>query len=202
MNKENEGRRTHREGAARERLLDTAYDLFQRNTLNTVGVDRIVAEANVAKTTLYRHFPSKDELTVSVLRRHLDVWLTGWLEQAITHRGGTAAARLLALFDAFDDWFRRDDYEGCLFARALLETRDPANPVCTAAVTGLASVRALVRRLAEEAGVDDPDVFALQIQMLLLGATVAAVGGELDAAQRGRDVACLMLEREGIRPES
>jgi AcrR family transcriptional regulator len=193
---------TRGESAARERVLQTAYDLFERHTLSTVGVDRIVTEANVAKTTLYRHFASKEELTISVLRRHEDVWTTGWLEQTVERRGGTAAARILALFDAFDDWFRRDDYEGCLFARTLLETRDPASPVRNAAVTGLANIRAFVRGLAEDAGVDQPDVFALQIQMLLLGATVAAVSGELDAAQRARDVARVLLERSGIGTES
>jgi AcrR family transcriptional regulator len=185
-------------GAARERVLRTAYTLFQSNNLNTVGVDRIVAEADVAKTTLYRHFPSKDDLTVSVLRHHEDVWMRGWLEQAIERSGKSPAARLLAIFDAFDDWFRRDDYEGCLFVRALLETRDPVNAVYTAAAEGLEKVRALIRGLAEEAGVHDPNVFALQIQLLLLGATVAAVHGDLDAAQQARDVAKLVLEREGI----
>lgn len=184
--------------AARERLLETAYDLFQRNTLNTVGVDRIVSEANVAKTTLYRHFPSKEDLAVSVLARHQDVWMTDWLEQTIVRGGGSAAARLLAIFDAFDEWFNRDEYEGCLFARALLETRDPANPVCDAAVTGLQNIRALIRGLAEEAGVRDPAVFALQLQLLLLGSTVAAVAGERDAAQHAREVARVMLESEGI----
>jgi len=199
---DHERRRAPGESAARERLLDTAYELFQRNTLNTVGVDRIVAEANVAKTTLYRHFPSKDDLPVSVLRRHQDVWMTDWLEQTIARRGGTPAARLLALFDAFDEWFHREDYEGCLFARALLETRDPGNPVRNAAVTGLAKIRALIRTLAQDAGVRDPDAFAAQIQLLLLGATVAAVSGELDAAERGRAAAHLLLEQEGISPES
>ena len=185
---------------ARERVVDTAYELFHRNTLNTVGVDRIVAEAGVAKTTLYRHFPSKDDLAVSVLARHQEVWTTGWLEQEIARRGETPAARLLALFDAFDMWFRRNDYEGCLFARTLLETRAPANPVRAAAAAGLANVRALIRDLSKDAGVRDPEAFALKIQLLLLGATVAAVSGELDAARRGREVARLMLEQEGIHP--
>ena len=185
---------------ARERVVDTAYELFHRNTLNTVGVDRIVAEAGVAKTTLYRHFPSKEDLAVSVLARHQEVWTTGWLEQEIARRGETPAARLLALFDAFDMWFRRNDYEGCLFARTLLETRAPANPVRAAAAAGLANVRALIRDLSKDAGVRDPEAFAFKIQLLLLGATVAAVSGELDAARRGREVARLMLEQEGIHP--
>jgi AcrR family transcriptional regulator len=203
MASQNERRQAPGEvGAARERLLRTAYALFQRNSLNTVGVDRIVAEADVAKTTLYRHFSSKDDLAVSVLQHHEEVWMRGWLEQAIERHGESAGARLLGVFDAFDDWFQRDDYEGCLFTRALLETRDPANPVRAAAAAGLGSVRALLRGLAEDAGVHHPDVFALQIQTLLLGATVAAVYGDLDAAQRARDVARLLLERDGIRTES
>ena len=190
-------RRTPTEaGTARERLLLTAYDLFHRKSLNTVGVDRIVAEAEVAKTTLYRHFATKDELAVSVLQRHEEVWTRGWLEQSVQRRGKTAGERLLALFDAFDDWFRRDDYEGCLFARTLLETRDPANPVRAAAAAGLANIRTFIRGLAEDAGVRDPDGFALQIQMLLLGSTVAALYGDRDAARKAREVARLLLERE------
>jgi AcrR family transcriptional regulator len=185
--------------APRERLLRTAHQLFRRNSLNTVGVDRIVAEADVAKTTLYRHFPSKDDLVVSVLRHHEDVWTKGWLEQEVGRRGTTPGTRLLGLFDAFDEWFRRDDYEGCLFARALLETRDPASPVRSAATTGLENVRALIRSLAEDAGVADPDVFALQIQMLLLGAIVAAMSGQLEAARHAREVARLLCERNRIR---
>jgi hypothetical protein len=130
------------------------------------------------------------------------VWTTGWLEQEIARRGETSAARLLALFDAFDMWFRRNDYEGCLFTRTLLETRAPANPVRAAATAGLANVRALIRDLATDAGVRDAESFALKIQLLLLGATVAAVSGELDAARQGREVARLMLEQEGIHPGS
>jgi AcrR family transcriptional regulator len=183
---------------ARDRLLDTAYELFQRHTLNTVGVDRIVAEANVAKTTLYRHFPSKDDLAVSVLRRHQDVWMRGWLAVVVAREGGQPGNRILALFDAFDEWFKRDDYEGCLFVRALLETRDETHPVRNEAVSGIESVRALIRVLAQEAGARDPDVFALEIQLLLLGSTIAAVAGEVDAARRARDVARLVLQREGI----
>lgn len=195
-----EGKRE--QGAARERILQTAYHLFLRNSPNTVGVDRIVEEADVAKTTLYRHFPSKDDLAVAVLRRHEDVWTRQWLEHEITARAETPGARLLAAFDAFDEWFRRDDYEGCLFARILLETRDRASRLRDAAATGLANVRAVLRALAEDAGADDPDELALQIQMLLLGAIVAAVYGDQDAAPKARAVAALVLKKNGISTQS
>ena len=195
-------RRTPTErGGARERLLRTAYELFRRHSLNTVGVDRIVAEAEVAKTTLYRHFSSKDELAASVLLHHEQVWTRGWLERTVRERE-TAGARLLAIFDAFDEWFRRDDFRGCLFANALLETRDPTSPVHTAAATGLSNIRDLISGLAKDAGVRDPDLFARQIQMLLLGAIVHAVEGQLDAARQAREVARVLLERDGVRLDS
>lgn len=190
-----------RHGGARERLLRTAYDLFRRQSLNTVGIDRIVAEADVAKTTLYRHFSSKDELVASVLQHHEQVWTKGWLERTVRERE-TAGAGLLAIFDAFDDWFRQDDFQGCLFANALLETRDPWSPVHAAAATGLSNVRDLISSLAKDAGVRDPDLFARQLQMLLLGAIVHAVEGQLDAARQAREVARALLERDGVRLES
>jgi AcrR family transcriptional regulator len=189
-------------GDARERILRTAYDLFRRNSLNSVGVDRIVAEADVAKTTLYRHFPSKDDLAVAVIRRHEEVWTREWLEEAIAARATTPGAQLLAAFDAFDEWFRRDDYEGCLFARILLETHDPGSRVRAAAATGLGNVRAVLRKLAEEAGADDPAALALRIQMLLLGSIVAATYGDRGAARQARAVAQLVLEQAGITTES
>jgi AcrR family transcriptional regulator len=188
-------------GGARERLLSTAYELFRRQSLNSVGVDRIVAEADVAKTTLYRHFSSKDELAASVLKHHEQVWTRDWLERTVRERE-TPGAGLLAIFDAFDDWFRRDDFRGCLFANALLETRDPASPVHTAAATGLSNIRDLISSLAKDAGVHDPNLFARQLQMLLLGAIVHAVEGQLDAARQAREVARALLEREGVRVES
>jgi AcrR family transcriptional regulator len=161
-----------------------------------VGVDRIVAEAEVAKRTLYRQFPSKEELVVAVLKHREEVWTHGWLERELEQRGGPAEERLLAIFDVLDEWFRRDDYESCLFIGSLLETEDPDSPIGAASAKALANVRALVRGLAEEAAIDDPDRFALRWQILMSGSIIAADQGDLDAAQRARDSAQLLLERE------
>ncbi|MEA2219936.1 MAG: hypothetical protein QOJ35_2562, partial [Solirubrobacteraceae bacterium] len=124
------------------------------------------------------------------------LWSRGWLEAEIERRADTPRARLLAIFDAFDDWFRRDDYESCLFTSALLETRDRTSPIARASVVHLAYVHTLVRNLAEDAGILDPDDFAHQWQLLMLGSITAAAIGDADAARRARDLATLLLDRE------
>lgn len=181
---------------ARERILRTAYELFTRHGLAVVGVDRIVAEAGVAKTTLYRHFHSKDELVVAVLEWHQELWTFGWLEAEIERRATSPAERILAVFDAFDEWFRRDDFEGCLFTNSLLETHDRSSPVRAAAVAALDSVQEVLRPLARDAGVADPEGFAEQLQLLMRGSIVAAVEGRADAASQARLAAQRLLERQ------
>lgn len=185
---------------ARERLLETAYDLFCRKGLRAVGIDRIVAEAGVAKTSLYRHFRSKDELVVAVLALREERWTRGWLEHEIQARGRTPQERLLAIFDVFDGWFRQPDYESCLFINSLIESHDRTSPIGAAAVRRLENVRILIRGLAEEAGSSDADGLARQVQILMQGAIVAAAAGDVDAALRARAVILPLLERERLPP--
>jgi AcrR family transcriptional regulator len=197
MNNESHKRRTAA-GDGRGRVLETAYELFQHHGLHGVGVDRIIAEASVAKTTLYRHFPSKDDLAIAVLEHHREVWTRGWLQAEIEKRSPTPAGQILALFDAYDSWFRSGDYHGCLLANSLLESRDPANAVHSASREALNEIRALIRERAQAAGARDPDWLAFAIQIMLLGSVVAAVNGFADGAVQMRPVARLLLEQDGI----
>ena len=191
-------RQRPRPRGGRERVLETAYGLFKHHGLQAVGVDRIVAEASVAKTTLYRHFPSKDDLAVAVLEHHSDVWTHGWLEAQIKKRATTPAGRILALFDAFNEWFHSDGYRGCLLLNSLQETRDPASPVRAAAQAALSDIRTLIRDLGRAAGAGDPERLAFEIQTLLMGSVVAAVNGDTNAAARMRPIARRLLEQENI----
>jgi AcrR family transcriptional regulator len=184
---------------ARERLLRTAYDLFSIHGIQAIGVDRIVAESGVAKTTLYRHFRSKDELALAVIERREEHWSRDWLQAEALARGHTGEERLLVLFDILAEWARRDDFEGCLFMNTLLEMRDHASPVALASSAALGHVRAFLRELAESVGVRDAGEFALWWQTLMWGAIVAASFGEPDAALGSREVAKLLLEREQSR---
>jgi AcrR family transcriptional regulator len=183
---------------ARERIVRAAYDLFSRHGVRAIGVDRVVSEAGIAKTTLYRNFRSKDELVVAVLARREELWTHRWLEREVERRADAPATQLLAIFDAFDKWFRQPDFESCLFITTLLESHDPTGPVGAAAIEGLIDIYSLVRRLAEAAGVRDPDRFAHEWRLLMSGSIVSATAGYLDAAHRAQELGSLLLEREGI----
>src|SRR3981081_904825 len=102
-------------GNARERILDTAYELFSHDGIRAVGIDRIIADAGIAKATLYRHFPSKEQLVLAFLDLRERRWTREWLEAESERRAATRQDRVLVVFDVLDDWFQRPDYEGCSF---------------------------------------------------------------------------------------
>ena len=178
----------------RERLLQTAYDLFTHSGVPTVGVDRIVAEAGVAKMTLYRHFRSKDELVVAALERREQVWTNDWLIREVERREATPKGRLLAMFDLFDEWFRREDYEGCFFTNSLIESHDRLSRIADESVRRLENVRAFVKGLAQEMGMADAEGFSRVWQLLMLGAITAAVRGDREAALRAKEIGLALLE--------
>ena len=182
------------ETGARQRILDTAYELFSRRGVRSVGVDEVIARAAVAKATLYRHFRTKDELVVAFLERREQLWTREFVEAEARRRGSTPEERLLAIFDVFDDWFRRTDFEACSFINVLLEL-GPDHPAGKACIIHLENIRAVVGRLAEEAGLQDVDSFARSWHILMKGSIVSAAEGDRDAAQRAKDMARLLIER-------
>jgi len=187
---------------ARERILDTAYELFSRNGIRAVGVDRIIAESGVAKMTLYRHFGSKDELVLEFLRRREQRWTQEWLQAEVEQRADDPAERLLAIFDVFDAWFRTDDFDGCSFINVLLELTDRASPVRRATVGHLATIRSFLQRLAADAGVADPEDFARRWHILMKGSIVAAGEGDREAARRAQAIGKLLLADARARATS
>ena len=107
--------------AARERILDAAYDLFSRRGIRDVGVDEVIDRAGVAKATLYRHFSSKDDLVIAFLEMREQRWVMDWVVAESQRRDAAAEGQLLAIFDLFDEWFHRDTFEACSLINVLLE---------------------------------------------------------------------------------
>ena len=182
------------EPEARERILESAYELFSRRGIRGVGIAEVIEHAGVAKATLYRHFPSKDDLALAFLERREQRWTRGWVEAESRRRGATPEERLLAIFDTFDGWFRRKDFEACSFINVLLEMGQE-HPAGGASVRHLANIRSFVRSLAEEAGLREPASFAHSWHILMKGSIVAAAEGDAEAAQRAKAMGSLLIEQ-------
>jgi AcrR family transcriptional regulator len=177
----------------RERLIEAAYHLFSKDGVSQVGIDTILAKSGCAKASLYANFKTKVELAVAFLDRREDVWTRGWLESEIRRRASSPEGRLLAIFDVFDGWFRKKSFEGCSFINVLLESR-PGSPIRRAAAIHLANIRAIVRSLAEEARLREPERFAQAWHMLMKGSIVSAGEGNRHAARDAKYAAQLILQ--------
>ena len=183
--------------SGRERLSRAAYELFSREGTRAVGVDAVVAHAGTAKMTLYRNFPSKDDLILDFLHRREQLWTREWLEAESQRRGETPRDQLLAIFDVFSEWFSQPDFEGCSFLTTMIEVNDRDHPVHQAAVAHLANIRSYIEKLAAEAGIRDADSFARKWHILMKGSIMAAHEGDAAAAARAKELGELLLAQHG-----
>jgi AcrR family transcriptional regulator len=179
---------------ARERILEAAYDLFSTRGIRAVGIDEIVDRAEVAKATLYKHFRTKDELVLSFLEQREELWTKEYVEAEARRRGATPEDRLLAIFDVFDEWFQEDRFEACSFINVLLEM-GPEHAAGKACIIHLDNIRTVVGTLADEAGLRDTQSFARSWHILMKGSIISAAEGDLEAAQRAKAMARLLIEQ-------
>ncbi len=177
----------------REHLLDTALSLFRTDGFHATGIDKILANAGVAKMTLYNHFRSKDELILAALRRR-DESFRNWFMRDVERRAEAPRDRLLALFDALGYWLASDGVSGCMFINAAAEYGDCNHPIHAVAAEHKRLLTGYVRDLAESAGAADADRLARQLYILIEGAIVATqVCSRTDAAADARDAAEVLV---------
>jgi AcrR family transcriptional regulator len=157
---------------------------FYRQGIGAVGVDSVVAEAGVAKATLYRHFRSKDDLVVAFLRRR-DLRWREWLSDSVERLAPRAADRPLAVFDALGEWFASDDFRGCAFINAASEIADPGHPARAVVEEHKRLLDDYLAGLLRDAGAADPAADAGALLLLVEGAIVSALI-EKDAAPAAR----------------
>jgi AcrR family transcriptional regulator len=171
---------------ARQRVLATAAALFFRDGYRAVGVDRIVAESGVGKMTLYRHFPSKDDLVVASLRES-DEKFWAWFDAA---SAGPASARerLLGVFRALEKLVSSPACYGCPFLNAAVDFAEPGHPGHQVALAHKQGVRARFQALARQAGARSPKTLASQLLLLMDGAFMAVrmYGADNPAARVGQ----------------
>jgi AcrR family transcriptional regulator len=185
----------------RERILATAYDLFTKRGVHGVGVDEVVEKAGVAKTTLYRHFPSKDDLVIAFLEERERLWTGDVIDRGPRERSSDPEEQLLAIFQELDDWFqRRTDYEACSFIKVLFEVGSDGR-VGEACIMHLDRIREIMRSRAELAGLRDAKSLAWELNILLKGSVLCAAEGDSGAARRAEVIAAWLIDRHRVAPD-
>ncbi len=180
----------------REKLLEVAIDRFYVHGFHAVGLDQILAEVGVTKTTFYNYFESKDALIIEALKRRQQWESKAFNERALEISGGEPRELLLAIFDVLDEWFNHPDYFGCMFLNVCVEFPSPHDPIHRLGMEHYLDAKAEFVQLAKAAGAKDPERLAEQIVVLMQGTlTHRQVTGDNDAAVKAREVLELLIDQ-------
>lgn len=167
----------------RAELIRKALLLFYRNGFHATGMDLVAKETGVSKTSIYKHFRTKDELILAVLRLR-DENFRNWLFRRMEELADKPKDQLLAMFDALEEWFLEDGFQGCMFIKASAEFQEEDNAINA---QSYAHKRLLVdhfETLARKAGLPEPHAVARQLLILKEGAIVIAAMSHSDAAAK------------------
>jgi AcrR family transcriptional regulator len=160
------------EAAPKDKLFQTAARLFYQHGYRAIGVDTIAGESGIGKMTLYRHYPSKDDLIVAYLRDSNELFWNNF--ERITGDVPAPREKLLAFFQALQDYVKDPACYGCPFLNAAAEYPETDHPGHQVALEHKQSVRARFRQLAKEAGADKSEALADQLFLLMDGAYMAS----------------------------
>ncbi|WP_204139591.1 TetR/AcrR family transcriptional regulator [Halomicronema sp. CCY15110] len=180
--------------SARDRIMQAASTLFYQEGTQNVGIDRIIAESGVAKMSLYNHFKSKDALIAAWLQQRDANWRE-WFQETVEKQATAPTERLLAMFDALEEWFSQPDFRGCAFINSSVELVDPEHPGYQVAIEHQQAIYDYILQLVKAAEIDDPDAVAEQLLLLLEGAIVVAMMRRNPAAAVQAKAAAEMLIR-------
>ena len=157
----------------KEKILESALTLFCQHGFHATGIDTILAHSKVAKTTLYRHFRSKEELIVAVLRRR-DGDFRNWLMHAVDKSDLVPEEKLLMIFDMHKQWAQQPDFNGCAFVKASAEYPAFDSLIHVVSVEHKKAMARYVEKILKDAKKDNADLLSLQVMLLIDGATVSA----------------------------
>ncbi len=158
----------------RDELVRKAMEVFYRDGFHATGMDKLVVETGVSKTSMYKHFRTKEDLILAVLRLR-DESFRNRILRRVEQLADTPAGQLIATFDAFKEWFEEDDFRGCMFLKAAAEYQDASHPIHVQAAEHKRVILEHLTSLARRSGAHAPELLARQIVLLQEGAIVSAV---------------------------
>ena len=157
----------------KDELIEKALLVFYDNGFHASGMDLIANKTGISKTSIYKHFRTKDDLIIAALKRRDDDF-RDWFYQRIKELADTPKGQLIAMFDALEEWFETPGYRGCMFIKASSEFQDPKHPIHIASADHKRALEKHLIALAEKAGISNPAVLVRQLLLLKEGAIVTA----------------------------
>jgi AcrR family transcriptional regulator len=159
--------------SARERILETATELFYREGIRAIGIDTIIARSGVAKMSLYRNFASKDDLVVAFLQYRDGIYWQWW-DHVMAAHPDDAARQISDLFASLTRRVSGPQYRGCPFINTSTEFPDPDHPARAVCRANKRELRRRLLDLARRAGARDATSLADQLLLLMEGAYASA----------------------------
>ncbi len=163
----------------RDELVQKALTVFYQNGFHATGMDTLVKQTGISKTSMYKHFRTKEELILAALRLR-DEKFRNWLCRRMEELADTPKDQLVAMFDALDEWFKEPGYKGCMFVKASSEYQDASHPIHMQCADHKRLLERHITGLAEKAGISDPGQIARRLLLLKEGAIVTSHLGLAD----------------------
>jgi len=177
----------------RTELIRKALLLFYRNGFHATGMDLVAKETGVSKTSIYKHFRTKEELILAVLRLR-DENFRSWLYRRMDELSQTPKGQMLAMFDILKEWFEEDNFQGCMFIKASAEFQEKDHAINVHAYAHKQMLVDHLANLAAQAGYPHPEDLARKLLILKEGAIViAAMSHDCASAREAKAVAEVLL---------
>ncbi len=182
----------------REDLVRNALKSFNRGGFHALGMDRLAKETGVSKTAIYKHFRTKEDLILAVLRLR-DEQFRNWMVRRVEALAQSPREQLLAVFDTLGEWFDEPEFRSCMFIKASSEYQDHSHPVHAAAAEHKRLLNQYLNRLAGAAGAEAPEMLARQLMLLMEGAIVLAhLHAPGTIAADARAAAAALMDQQGL----
>jgi AcrR family transcriptional regulator len=180
---------------ARQRIVETALDLFYRQGYLATGINQVIAEAGVSKNTFYYYFKSKEDLCIAYLQERHKLWM-GWLTDAI-EKNNSPYDRLLSVFDFLESWLKKCDFRGCAFLNIASEVPDINHRLRKEVVGHKDELRKVMRGLLEDLKKSDKTFSKINV-LFLSDALYVLFEGVISACQNYGDVAMVGAARKNF----
>jgi AcrR family transcriptional regulator len=191
-----------RADSARQRIVEAALRLFYGEGIRATGIDRIIAEAKVAKMSFYHHFPSKSDLVCAFLEERHRRW-TAWFAGSVARHGQNSPLKLAAVADALGEWFADPGFRGCAFINTSAEFTDHEAREHAIVISHKQELQERLVALACADGLQDPEKAGRLALLIVEGAIVRAQMSSLnEAARDARDLLEILAAAHGGKPRS